>query len=282
MRQRAAQAALFVRAIVLSWRPAALGPQPADQLPGNLTPQLAGALQTAVRTDAAAATALSVHLNHGPAFFATLRLADVAPDGSAIRVPPGRARPVRRGIAPEADGVYGQMLEADERTWRELATGEPIRIPGYARPLFAAHLAYRRESGAASTDPFFAHTRDPADKPATEILCAAILATAQRIGLDPPWMHGDDCRYGTDIGLTWRCHSWLAERGLRLARTGPGQDSATKPPLPVGAPARPGWIGDGPPLPARRCASGYAGMSAWELGDLLGVDPHFVKDRAGR
>ena len=144
VRLRAVQAALFVRAIVLSWRPGPLGPQPATRLPGNLTSQVAGALQTAVRTDAAAATALSVHLNQGPAFFGLLQLSDVAPDGSAIRVPPGRARRVRRGITPGADGVYGQMLEADERTWRELAAAEPIRIPECARPLFAAHLAYRR------------------------------------------------------------------------------------------------------------------------------------------
>jgi hypothetical protein len=93
VRLRAVQAALFIRAIVLSWRPGPLGPLPAARLPGNLTPQVAAALQTAVRTDAAAATALSVHLNQGPAFFSVLQLGDVAPDGSAIRVPPGRARP---------------------------------------------------------------------------------------------------------------------------------------------------------------------------------------------
>jgi hypothetical protein len=245
VRLRAVQAALFVRAVLLTWRPGPLGPQPATRLPGNLTPQIAGALQTAVRTDAAAATALSVHLNHGPAFFALLQMSDIAPDGSAIRVPPGRPRPVRRGITPGAEGVYGQMLEADERTWRELATAEPIRIPECARPLFAAHLAYRREGGATSIDPYFAHPRDPGDKPATEILRAAIRSTAQRIGLDLPWMHGDDCRYGADIGLTWRGHSWLAERGLRLARTGPGQDQTVTPPRPM-AVARPRWLSDGP------------------------------------
>ena len=107
-----------------------------------------------------------------------------------------------------------------------------------ARPLFAAHLAYRRESDAASTDPYFAHPRDPANKPATEILHAAIRSTAQRIGLDLPWMHGDDCRHGADIGLTWREQSWLAERCQRLVRTGPGQDQGITPPRPI-VPARP-------------------------------------------
>jgi hypothetical protein len=90
VRLRAVQAALFVRAIALTWQPGPLGPQPASRLPGNLTPQVAGALQTAVRT---AATALSLHLNQGPAFFGVLQLGDVAPDGSAIRVPADRARP---------------------------------------------------------------------------------------------------------------------------------------------------------------------------------------------
>jgi hypothetical protein len=140
--------------------------------------------------------------------------------------------------------VPGESSLTDTPSWRELAAAEPIRIPAHARPLFAAHLAYRRASGAASIDPYFAHPRDPANKPATEILRAAIRSTAQRIGLDLPWMHGDDCRYGADIGLTWRGQSWLAERGLRLARTGPGQDQ-TITPRPI-VPARPRWISDGP------------------------------------
>jgi hypothetical protein len=246
IRLRAVQAALFIRAIVLSWQPGPLGPNPAGRLPGNLTPQVADALATAVRTDAATATALSVHLNHGPAFFGVLQLSDVAPDGSAIRVPASRARPVRRGITPGADGAYGQMLDADERTWREMAAAEPVRIPACARSLFTAHLAYRRESGAASADPYFVHPRDPAAKPATEILRAAIRSTAQRIGLDLPWIHGDDCRYGADIGLTWRGHSWPGERGLQLARTGPGQDPMLTPPRGRPCP-RPRWVTGGPP-----------------------------------
>ena len=247
VRLRAVQAALFVRAIVLSWQPGALGPQPATRLPGNLTAQVAGALQTAVRTDAAAATALSVHLNQGPAFFGVLQLSDVAPDGSAIRVPPGRARSLRRGITPGAGGWYGQVLEADERSWRELATAEPIRIPGCARPLFAAHLAYRRASGAAGTDPYFAHPRDPGGKPPTDVLRAAIRSTTRRIGLDLPWMHGDDCRYGADIGLTWRGQSWLGERGLRPGPHRPGPGPGDHAPAAHGHARGPSGSADGPP-----------------------------------
>jgi hypothetical protein len=61
--------------------------------------------------------------------------------------------------------VYGQMLEDDQRSWREFAAAEPIRIPGCARPLFAAHLAYRRASGAAGSDPYFEHPRAPGTNP---------------------------------------------------------------------------------------------------------------------
>ena len=95
-----------------------------------------------------------------------------------------------------------------------------------ARPLFAAHLAYRRESDAASTDPYFAHPRDPANKPATEILHAP----------------GPKLISAT---VVWREQTWLAERGQRLVRTGPGQDQGITPPRPI-VPARPRWISDGP------------------------------------
>jgi hypothetical protein len=64
------------------------------------------------------------------------------------------------------------MLKADQRSWRELAMAEPIRIPGLRPDLFAAHLAYRRASGAANIDPYFAHPCDPEQSP-TERLCAA-------------------------------------------------------------------------------------------------------------
>jgi hypothetical protein len=167
-----------------------------------------------------------------------------------VRHPRPRRAPSRRPARHLARGgrpcTYGQVLEADERSWRELTAAEPIRIPDCARALFAAHLAYRRASGAASSDPYFVHPRDPANKPATEILRAAIRSTAERLGLDLPWMHGDDCRYGADIGLTWRGQSWLAERGLRLARTGPGQDLAIMLPRPIAC-ARPRWLSGGPP-----------------------------------
>ncbi len=86
------------------------------------------------------------------------------------------------------------------------------------------------------------HTGDEARRPPRRRTAAP---QGPRIGLDLPWLHGDDCRYGADIGLTWRGHSWLGERGLVLARTGPGQDQIITPPRPI-VPARPRWISDGP------------------------------------
>ena len=154
--------------------------------------------------------------------------------------------PARRENGPGQPDRPRLGHRGDQRSWRELATAEPIRIPGCARPLFAAHLAYRRVSGAAASDPYFEHPRDPGNKPPAECLRAAIRSTTRRIGLDLPWMHADDCRYGADIGLTWRGQSWLAERGLRLARTGPGQDPAITPPWARPCPL-PHWVSGGPP-----------------------------------
>jgi hypothetical protein len=52
----------------------ALGPDPGRRLMGDLTPQIAGRLHVICRTDAAAATALALHLNHTPRDFDVCRL----------------------------------------------------------------------------------------------------------------------------------------------------------------------------------------------------------------
>jgi hypothetical protein len=164
VRLRAVQAALFVRAIVLTWQPGALGPQPASRLPGNLTPEVAGAWQMAVHTDADAATALSVHLNQGPAFFGMLQLSDVAPDGSAIRGSAGRPCPVQRGPASwwkaEASGLLGQVREQEQRA------GMSSRRPNRS--------AFRPMSGRCS--PRIWPTGAPAAPP-TPTLTSCTLAT---------------------------------------------------------------------------------------------------------
>ena len=90
-------------------------------------------------------------------------------------------------------------------------------IPEPARPIIAAHLAYRRVQGAQDTDPYFVHREVPGRAP-TAVLRIAAQRACQRLHLNPPWLHRDPCRYGADIGLTPRTRGWLVERGLSLAR----------------------------------------------------------------
>jgi hypothetical protein len=59
---------------LLSWNAEALGPDPAQRLTGDLTTRVAGALHSLARTDIAAATALSLHLNHAPQHFCPFRV----------------------------------------------------------------------------------------------------------------------------------------------------------------------------------------------------------------
>jgi hypothetical protein len=96
------------------------------------------------------------------------------------------------------------MLDADERTWRELAAAEPIRIPACARSLFTAHLAYRHQTGAASTDPYFAHPRDPAGKAATENLWAAAEAALKQAGLIYSSTGPDEVHVSDDVRFSLR------------------------------------------------------------------------------
>jgi hypothetical protein len=83
-----------------------------------------------------------------------------------------------------------------------------------ARPVLAAHLACRHGQGAAGSDPYFAHPRDPGSRSPERVLHNAVTRTCRKIGCDMPWMHGGDCRHGADIGLAPREPGWLTERGL--------------------------------------------------------------------
>lgn len=286
---RATQAALFTRGILLRWDAAALGPDPAQRLPGDLTADRAIVLgAVCCRTDTAAVTALCLHLNHGTADFEHLSISDVAPDGSALlrhqADDPGRTR------TGQASGPrHGATLTGP-------ADGDPVKIPACARPILAAHLAYRRSQGAVGSDPYFAHLRDPGSRSPQRVLHNAVTRICHAIGYDMPWMHSGDCncRYGVGTGLAAREPAWLAERGLSLYRI----DPAISDRVPGhGSPLRyrPGWL-DAPaavtpatqppqarsanPAPAspapygRRIAE--SGLSPWELGDLLGIHPHLL------
>ncbi len=145
IRLRATQAALFVRGLLLRWNTAALGPDPARRLPGDLTAARAAALGAFTRTDHAAAAALSLHLNLGPNGFGCWRCGDVSPDGAIVE-------------PPAEHGPHPGQRPADA----ELPCTGLITVPAHARGLVAAHLAYRRGAGARDHDPFFIHPTDKA------------------------------------------------------------------------------------------------------------------------
>ncbi|GAT67027.1 hypothetical protein PS9374_02680 [Planomonospora sphaerica] len=225
IRLRAVQAALFVHGILLRWQADALGADPARRLLGDLTPHIAARLHRICRTDAAAATTLALHLNHRCRDFDLLRLADVAPDGSAIRTPALEPGGLWAASYPRYPGdKIKHPRHIDDVTWAEFAFTEPIRIPEHARPIFAAHRAWRRQCGASETDPYFVHRKEPKRRPPAAMLNSLVKRTCATLGLDPFWMHGRNCIYGTDIGVTHRTIGWTVERGLTVHPLAPVRD----------------------------------------------------------
>lgn len=207
---RATQAALFGHAILLRWTPDALGPDPAGRLPGNLTPAVAAALSAGARTNAAAATVLSLHLNLAPTRLHCFLIGGVAADGSYLAPPPISAQ--------HTHGLANAALSADSPSGiGERACAGPIAIPALARPIIAAHLAYRRAHGADDDDPYFVHSLDPRREP-TATMREAAIRICRRLHLNPPWLHRDPCKYGADVALNRRTQGWLVERGLSLAQ----------------------------------------------------------------
>lgn len=250
---------MFTAAIVLSWEPAALGPEPTRRLLGDLTVARAEALRAGCRTDAAAATALSLHLNLGPTHFELLRIGDVAPDGSAIRPPTSTAVHLPGyGVGSNATPVHAvRMIAAamntprrvgeDERVgWGEFCCREPITVPAHAWSVFAAHRASRVGRGATEQDPLFVHPHEPGSRSPAPVLREAIRRSCHQLRIDPPWIHGDDCRYGGDVGLVARRRGWMIERGLSMLMLDPQypvhipQPPRPRPPAGAG-PRRPRW-----------------------------------------
>ncbi|MEU7899868.1 hypothetical protein AB0B45_44375 [Nonomuraea sp. NPDC049152] len=217
IRLRAVQAALFLHGILLRWDPSALGPAPAQRLPGTLTAPIAHRLSVMCRTELAAATALSLHLNHGPTYFETLRCADINPDTVTITTPDHiddhdmlPTNPKHRRPWP----VVRARFLADAR--RELSLGTTVHLPAAAGWLLAAHLAHRRLQGAGDNDPFFLYESEPHRSPAAA-LTQGIRRTCQTLQLaTPPWLHTGDCKFGADRGLVQRTQGWLTERCLTV------------------------------------------------------------------
>lgn len=210
---RGTQAALFNAGVFLRWDRDRLGPNPGNALCGNLAG--GSTLTELVGTEAAAAAALSLHLNLGPFYFDAWRLADVEPDGSILHPPP---------VSPPAPVRYLEF--SDLRTpvrpnsnVTEIPCHLPVLVPRTIRPLIAAHAAWRRYSGAGDQSQLFTH---PQGKRVYARLRNTInTALAQLNYREPPWLHSDPCRHGADDGLVPRTQGWLIERGLsvHLAKT---------------------------------------------------------------
>jgi hypothetical protein len=273
---RAIQAALFTRGVLLRWDAAALGPGPARRLPGDLTLDRVAMLAACCDTSTAAAAVLCLHLNHGTSHLGQLTIGDMTPDGSALLLD----RPRRPRVLTERQAG----ARRDRIALGELIYGELVRVPPSARPIIAAHLAYRLGQGAADHDPFFINPRSPDGSP-ERILRNSVTQVCQSIGYVPPWLHGYDCRYGADIGLAAREPGWLAERGLSLHLIDPAV-SERVPPHVSPQRYRPASQRDPAALttvrPSSRPAPIYqqrmtaCGLSPWELGNLLGIHPHLL------
>lgn len=210
---RATQAALFHSGIWLCWSPKALGTEPHHALPGNLARSTR--LTAVARTDAAAATALSLHLNQGPFYFDSWSCRDVEPDGSALYPPETRQAPPVTYINTD---THREAVRRSSNV-EEIPLDRTVILPRQVHPVIAAHLAYRRQQGAGDDEPLFIHPRDPR-KRAYTVLRPAILRTLEMLSLErhAPWMHHDGCRFGADVGLNERAQGWLIERGLSIHR----------------------------------------------------------------
>ncbi|MBN1174854.1 MAG: hypothetical protein JXA67_22030 [Micromonosporaceae bacterium] len=213
IRLRAIQAALFLAGILLRWDTQALGPDPAARLRGDLTPQVSASLMTMARTDHAALTALALHLNQGPAYFTCWQLTDLAEDGSVLYEPARHQHnPPKWMSYPDYQAQMARRVGITE-----IPCAGSVVIPEHARPILAAHYAYRMDRTDEDGWQLFPIPPDASrTRPATGTLREAIIRTCEWLNLDPPWMHRDPCRHGADAGLSPRVHGWLAERGLSL------------------------------------------------------------------
>jgi len=212
---RATQAALFLHAILLRWDPASVGPDPCARLVGDLCAVRVRGLLSMARTDDVAATALSLHLNHPTTFFGCWRCGDVAVDGSVLAGPAVHDHPLQSSPT-RIDPVTGRA------TFVGLPAGEAacrgrVLIPEHARGIVAAHLAYRRIQGGGDDDPFFVNGHAAGRSPAALLRNGAI-RTCRRLNLNLPWLHGDSCMWGTDVGSNPRTYGWMTERGLSLLK----------------------------------------------------------------
>lgn len=212
---RATQAALLIRGVLLRWTPAALGPDPADQLRGTLRERLPHDLYAGARTADAAITMLSLHLNQPPWYFACWRVGHVTQNGAILCAP---------ADAEHHHDLLPRYLEQpDYRSAVLAATGvleracdHAIQLPPPAQVILAAHHAYRRREGAHQHDPLFAGPTPGEHTTVARMRETALRTATRRLRQLPPWLHRDPCRFGGDIGGRERVSGWLVERNLSV------------------------------------------------------------------
>ncbi|MFD7258404.1 hypothetical protein [Streptomyces sp. NPDC059874] len=221
VRLRAIQSALFFRGYLLRWQMETLGAGLTTRLLSQLTARTCDKLRATATIEDAAATALSIHLSHGPTGFGLITCGNTAPDGSSVRLPvtgsPYSDEETRyltvpwqwrshRHIPTELSALQVLHLESDE----------PVLLPEHAAPLIAAHLAYRRHQGATDTDPLFIHPDAPGSKSPEPGLREAVMRTCYRIHLNPAWLHRSHCRHGDEDQRDAQQAGWMHLRGLDL------------------------------------------------------------------
>ncbi|MFB7090796.1 hypothetical protein [Streptomyces sp. NPDC056296] len=213
IRLRAIQASLLSRGVLLRWQPASLGPAPADCLPTWLTPATCRALRATVRTDAAAATVLSLHLSAAPDTFSHVLCRNIDEDGHHLYLPtvPDHAVHLRADWAHAID-----QSEDDEYPGHRHTTSK-TPLPPYAAEILAAQLAHRRAEGSGTRGHLFVNYQDPALAASERTLTELILRTCRRIGIQPHWLHRGACREDGQIGAVPTSHTdWMTARRLTV------------------------------------------------------------------
>ncbi|MFC7934169.1 ATP-binding protein [Streptomyces cinereoruber] len=220
-RLRGIQTALFFRGYLLRWQYETLGAGPTTRLLSQLTARACDKLRAAATIEDAAATALSIHLSHGPTGLGLITCGNTAPDGHAIHLPvtgsPYISEETRFLTVPwKWRSHRHRPIELSALDVLHLESDDPVLLPEHAAPLVAAHLAYRRQQGATDSDPLFVHPDSPGVKSPEPGLREAVLRTCHRIHLNPAWLHRSHCRHGDEDQRDAQQAGWMHHRGLDL------------------------------------------------------------------
>ncbi|MFG2690810.1 ATP-binding protein [Streptomyces sp. NPDC048405] len=220
-RLRGIQTALFFRGYLLRWQMETLGARPTTRLLSQLDSRTCDKIRAAATIEDAAATALSIHLSHEPTGLGLITCGNTAPDGSSIRLPvtgsPYETEETRYLRVPWRWRTHRHAsIELTALQVLHLESEDPVTLPEHAAPLLAAHLAYRRQQGAADADPLFIHPDSPGSKSPEPGLREAVMRTCYRIHFNPAWLHRSHCRHGDEDHHDARQAGWMHHRGLDL------------------------------------------------------------------